>query len=404
MLQKSIAATFLLGFVAACSVVGIGCSSSSSPSTSAAPASTKATATSTAPGFTVTTRPTTVVSETVTRLRTVSCVDQQGIGAEAFNILVPVDWQFEGGIRWVLDNPAMPAVSDFRVWNPKGTEQFRVYPDQAFFWTDNPMTAEMFPPGSRYFGAEVRQPVGSLEALQIIVIPKLLPSVQNLKYTKKEEVNLSLSGAEVGQSGLPTSYKAGKVRVEYSESGKTYEDEVYCVVQTTQIPLQTLFGPKTNTTWTVGYIASFRAEKGKLDAGSKLFQTISGSLTLNLKWFNKYVQVVEALIKMQIQQIQSIGQLGTIIAQTSEQIRQENLALYEQREAASDRVSTQFSEYIRGVDSYFDPSGGKNVELPSGYNNVWADSSGNYAMSDNPSYNPNIGDNRNWTRLEKAGK
>lgn len=152
----------------------------------------------------------------------------------------------------------------------------------------------------------------------------------------------------------------------------------------------------------VNYIGSFRAEKGKLDASAKIFQTISNSVTLNIKWFNTYVQVIEYLIKMQIQQIRSLGQLGSIIAQTGSEIRQENLDLYYQREAMNDSISTQFSEYVRGVDSYYNPLEEKNVEMPTGYDNVWVNNLGEYVLSDNPNYNPNIGGNQNFQRLEKV--
>jgi hypothetical protein len=112
--------------------------------------------------------------------------------------------------------------------------------------------------------------------------------------------------------------------------------------------------------------------------------------------------VIEYLIKMQIQQIHSIGQLGSIIAQTGSEIRQENLDLYYQKEAMNDRVSTQFSEYVRGVDSYYNPLEEKNVELPTGYDNEWVNGNGEYVLSDNPNYNPNIGNNQNFQRLEKT--
>jgi hypothetical protein len=161
-------------------------------------------------------------------------------------------------------------------------------------------------------------------------------------------------------------------------------------------------GMTTNTMWGVNYIGSFRAEKGKLDASSKILKTISDSVTLNLEWFNKYVQVIEYLIKMNIQQIKSMGQLGSIIAQTGEEIRQENLDLYYEREATNDRISNQFSEYVRSVDSYFNPLEEKNVELPTGYDNVWVNNLGEYVLSDNPNYNPNVGNNQNYQRLEKA--
>lgn len=60
------------------------------------------------------------------KLKKYSCVDRKGIGIEAFSLLIPADWQFEGGIRWVLDNPGMPAVAAFTVRNPGGAEEFDV--------------------------------------------------------------------------------------------------------------------------------------------------------------------------------------------------------------------------------------------------------------------------------------
>jgi hypothetical protein len=358
----------------------------------------------TAPSSTYKPTSTTVAATgTVIKLKTISFVDQQGIGTEAFKMFIPVDWQYEGGVQWILDNPGMPAVSQFRVWNPKGTEQFQLFPNQAFFWTDNTGTLQILPVGSRYFGNEVRQLMDPLDALKQVVIPRFRGNVQGMKIINEEEISdISLPPGSSSQSPLPISTKAGKIRIEYTENGKVYEDEIYCTVEATYYPLQSMFGSYTNIMWGVNYIGSFRAEKGRLDSNAKIFQTISNSVTLNIKWFNTYVQVVEYLIKMQIQQIQSIGQLGSIIAQTGSEIRQENLDLYYQRESMNDGVSQQFSEYVRGVDSYYNPLEEKNVELPTGYDNVWVNGNGEYILSDNPNYNPNIGNNQNFQRLEKA--
>jgi hypothetical protein len=70
----------------------------------------------------------------------------------------------------------------------------------------------------------------------------------------------------------------------------------------------------------------------------------------------------------------------------------------------NDRVSSQFSQYMRGVDPYYDPVAQKNIELPTGYDNAWVDNSGQYVLSDNPNFNPNIGGNQSFQRLEPAKK
>lgn len=344
---------------------------------------------------------TTAATGNLIRLKTISFIDEQGTGTEAFKLLVPSDWQHEGGVQWLLDNPAMPAISHFRIWNPKGTEQFEVFPSQAFFWSNNPLTSQLFLPGSKYYGNEVRPLETPAQALKDIVIPRFRPEAQGIKVINEQDISDLIPPSTLSQS-FPSSTEAGKIRIEYTANGKNMEDEIYCVVQATHIPLQSLSGMTTNTMWGVNFIGSFRAEKGKLDASSKILKTISDSVTLNLEWFNKYVQVIEYLIKMNIQQIKSIGQLGSIIAQTGKEIRQENLDLYNEREATNDRISNQFSEYVRDVDSYFNPLEEKNVELPTGYDNVWVNNLGEYVLSDNPNYNPNVGNNQNYERLEKA--
>jgi hypothetical protein len=42
------------------------------------------------------------------------------------------------------------------------------------------------------------------------------------------------------------------------------------------------------------------------------------------------------------------------------------------------------------------------VSLPSGYNYVWAGSNGQYVLSNNAGYNPNVGGTTNWTLIKTA--
>jgi hypothetical protein len=73
---------------------------------------------------------------------------------------------------------------------------------------------------------------------------------------------------------------------------------------------------------------------------------------------------------------------------------------YQNRQATYDRISENFSQTIRGVDSYYDPIEQRPIELPSGYNNAWTNSLGEYILSDDSSFNPNVGLNLNWQRME----
>jgi hypothetical protein len=80
----------------------------------------------------------------------------------------------------------------------------------------------------------------------------------------------------------------------------------------------------------------------------------------------------------------------------SDEVSQDNLKSWEDRQAVNDKIVDDFTHGILGVDKYYDPIAEKTVELPSGYNNVWTNSLGEYVLADDPGYNPNIGSNLNW--------
>ena len=336
------------------------------------------------------------------KYKTASFIDTQGIGAKAFTMLVPVDWQTSGEIKWILDNPAMPAFGSFKAWNPNGAEEYNYYANQAYFWSDNPMIKQTFPPGSRYFGAEVHTPLSPVEALKEIALPMFRSETKNLIVVSEQQLPQLSNVIETGTdpiTGVITSAKGGKIRIEYNLNGVLMEEEMYCVIQSLDIPVQTLYGTTRNVNWYMTYLESFRAAKGQLDTETKIFQTIAFSAKTDKNWLNKYNQVVNYLIQKQIQQIQSLGQLSSIISQTSNDISDENYQAWQQTQTVNDRLAHDFSNNILGVQTYNNPIDGSTVDLPSGHSNAWTNSLGDYILSDSPSYNPNLESNLNRQQM-----
>jgi hypothetical protein len=341
-------------------------------------------------------------SVTTLKYKTVSFTDIQGIGTKAFSMLIPDGWQSSGDIQWILDNPAMPAFGSFKAWNPNGAEEYNYFANQAYFWSDNPMIKQTFPVGSRYFGAEVREPLSPTEALKQIVLPMHRSNAQNVVVKAEEQLpelgKLVQTGTDAA-TGTTTSAVGGKIRVEYTLNGVVMEEEMYCLIQTLTIPIPTYTGMYQNINWYLTYLQSFRAEKGQLDSHTRLFQTISYSAKTDPNWLNKYDQVVNYLIQKQIQQIQSLGQLSSIISQTSNEISDANYESWQRTQAINDQIATDFSNYIRGVQTYNNPIDGSTVDLPSGYSYAWGNSLGEFVLSDSAGFNPNIGSNLNWEQL-----
>ena len=335
------------------------------------------------------------------RFRTEICVDRTGTGTEAFRMLIRSDWKFSGGITWILDNPGMPATAWLRATNPSKPEELEVFPNQSFFWTDNQMHLQMFGPGSKYFGAEVRTPVGPVQALKSIVVKRFRRSAKGLAIVHEEHLPDLAASLGVNRNVPGMSADGGSIRIRYKQNGMVLEEEMYALVETFAIPIQSMFGNFTNKFWTVSYIFSMKAPQGKLDSLRNLFRVMASSIRANPQWMNTYAQVVDYLIKYQMQQIRNAGELSRIISQTHREISDDMMRSWEERQGVYDRLSERFSQNIRGVDEYYDPVSDRRVELPAGYRNAWVNGLGEYVIAEQEDYNPNIGSNQNWQRMER---
>ncbi|MEN6475966.1 MAG: hypothetical protein ABFD81_18270 [Syntrophaceae bacterium] len=340
----------------------------------------------------------------IMRLKKYSLIDSQGTGGEAFSLLIPVDWHFEGGVTWVLDNPTMPATARFAVTNPAGYEGLEVFPNQALFWTNNRMLLGMFPIGSRYFGAEVHPVLGPEEALSAIVLPRMKAKQPGIKVIGSKSLPELAKALKAGapQSGVQTFGQAAKVRIEYMNmAGVAMEEDIFAVVEGFSYPIQTMQGVITNTNWYVDYIFSFKAPKGKLDQNAPLFKAMTDSFRVNPGWFNAYNQVIDMLVKAQLRQIRSMGELSRYISQTNNEISDSMMRSYNERQKVYDRIGEKVSESIRGTEHYYNPIEASEVELPGGYQYVWTNPSGEYILTDSPGYNPNVESNKNWQEIRK---
>lgn len=339
------------------------------------------------------------------RLKTFPYMDAQGFGMEAFRLLVPSGWEFSGGVQWRMNNPGMPAVIGFLVKNPAGEEAFEVFPSLSFYWTNNPMILMTFPRGSLYYGNEVQPPCGAEQALREIVLPRFRQQAGALEVERMERLpDLPGQLRALNPQAPPSMATAdgAKVRFHYSRGELVIEEELYTVVQAQRMSMPVLMGVMETIFWSIDYTFSFRALVGRLDGLADLFQTVLFSFRLNPEWFARYLQLSQYMIQNEIRHINQIGQVSRIISQTSNQISDMIMESYNQRQATMDNLATRFSQAIRGVDEYYNPFEERGVELPGGYQNAWANSLGEYIVSDDANFNPNVGSNLNWEPLKKS--
>jgi hypothetical protein len=286
------------------------------------------------------------------------------------------------------------------VRNPKGLEQLECFPTVAFSWGGYLGPGTAFPPGANYLGNEVQPPVqDALAFLKERQLPRTRGKVL-AKIVKTEELpNLAAAVREAEPSPPPGGpqmvFTAGRVRIEYELEGKAVEEDLYCVLNSIALPAGNM------TIQIADKLYGLRAPKGQLDQATKLFETMINSSRVNLQWFNRYAQLVQALTQAQMNQIRAAGELSRYISQTSNEISDMMRQSYEERQASQARINKNWSQYMRGVDEYRDPIAGRAVELPSGYKNAWVSGNGEYLVTDSVNFNPNVELNGNWQKLER---
>lgn len=337
------------------------------------------------------------------RFRKVSIVDRPDmIGGEVETFLCPADWQVEGGIIW-RENPTRPVTFHLRVFNPRGLEQVESFPTLMFTYGGGLGPGTAFPIGSNYLGTEVRPPVrNAIQYIKEIILPRYRAGVQAQLIGEQDLPQWAQAvAAQTEQSpGTQIIFSAGKVRIAYIHAGQAIEEDHYCIVQ----QMSFLAAGSMMYTQNGERAHAMRAARGQLDQSTPVMQIMVTSVRVNLQWFNKYTQVWQALYQMQMQRIKAAGRMSQIISQTHNEISDMMHQSWVRRQASEDRIHKQWTQSMRGVEEYYNPIERRSVELPSSYREAWINGQGEYILTDNPNYNPNVQAGGNWQKLQRHGR
>ncbi len=215
--------------------------------------------------------------------------------------------------------------------------------------------------------------------------------------------------------GPPPSTDGARVRIRYTLDGRELEEDIFCVVSslTTQTGSGLLMEEQIH--WVAESLFAFRTGRGHLDALARACMASVKSIRMNPRWFIAYQaesrRILQERIAMQqmLQQMAAaqrasfqrsmhrLSDVSRTLSETSDMI----YSGYESRSAAYDRMSDNWSEAMRGVDSYVTP-GGSSVELPGGYGHAWGNGLGEFVVTDSSFLNPNDFASGNWERLERG--
>ena len=144
-----------------------------------------------------------------------------------------------------------------------------------------------------------------------------------------------------------------------------------------------------------------RAPKGQLDRLLPIMNTTIDTFRLSLDWYAGYMYVRKLFDDRMNNAIHDAAAISETITRNSEEIRKMFSDSYRLRSESQDRISQSFSEYVRGVDTYRNPFEDRQIQLPSGYNDAWVNARGEYILSNDGNFNPNVGDTTEWRHMDR---
>jgi hypothetical protein len=325
----------------------------------------------------------------------------------AFDLLIPSTWKIQGNVSFGAGSPT-GCYSDIfathlQASSPDDSTKFQAGPDSSSQYADDPSVLQSLnDPKLRALGAggkpcPVAKPMTAEEYIRQNIV-KLYPSgttvVSVAPFPELNEIVRKRQGLPPGNGNTgATRTEAIRVRLAYQKDGKDMEDWVAVAIVVNIYPAGrgSLYDSHATS------LVSFSAPKGKLDANDKLFQVMVSSLQPEPQWVTYSGGVLAKLYQAQAQKVATINQVKsqfymhevqTINGVTANAIRGANVSAF------------HADQNVRGVQTFRDPATGKTQELSYLYDHAWQNGSGEYIMSNDPSFNPNEHVSGNWSELQ----
>ncbi len=346
-------------------------------------------------------------------LQTYSCPDTQGVGMEAFSLLIPAGWEFSGGVQWNMLHTTAPAGATFQVRNPYGQEALEGLPALPFTWSNNPILLSAFPVGSLYLGSEVRPPMGILQALREVVIPRYRGQEVGAQVVREEllpdlvrQLGKGPGGAQADpytpwaqMLGINTTYEGGRLRLRYRHGDVVLEEEMYGLVETTHFYSTFMFSTIENVFWNVDHLAGVRGLAEILDKLADLFRVMAFSVHINPEWLMRYRIMVQNMVQNQIWQSNYISQMG----RWRSQMYSESYSGYM---PPPPYIPYQPPVYypvypppMPGMQRPYNPFEEGGLAIPTDARYGWTNDRGEFIFTADQRYDPNMGDGQGWRRL-----
>lgn len=337
------------------------------------------------------------------------CLDQ-ATHQRAFSLLIPKGWRASGGLQWTPDNLMQMVTAGFTAVDPSGSVRLDIIPNRAF------CGAQGAPEGSGHLGMEVRAPMDPPRYLLDYVLPRVRPGLTGVSVLAQAPLDNPRWPPPADQP--VAARRAGSVTCEYDLGEVRVREELEVAIAYDSQLLPSGFGFQPTPVWFALPTVSVSAPAEDFDG----LTGILGAMRETLRVEHAWERAVTARGQQVTQQMQAEQQASFALQQQAHQMQQRTHEMqreamrtmqeageihtsgWEERQRIYDRISEQTSYAIRGVNPYTDPASNAPVELPVGYEGVWSNGRGEYVLTEDPTFDPNVGypTDDTWYPLERA--
>jgi len=337
-------------------------------------------------------------------------VDSTGFGYEAFSVLVPRDWSFEGRVDWQF----RPGVAQFTLhcWarSPDGAAVFEVAPEANFMWASDQFMLW----GLQQQGIPVMAPMPVEQFMRTVFLPSMRAEAQGLKVVSvrplPEEVERGRRMTEYLQQVFysispPTTpmqfgFEVVLIEVEYQHGGQPWLETLLALGSLSQTYTPGMTGTVSMQTWGVT-VGSVRVRREQAAALAEVLPVIMRSAQYSPRFLVDHARLSATLTRQALQHQHQIAQAMSQIAATQAEIGDMITEGYARRSTAMDRMHERHVQTIRGVETYRAPLHDMpRVELPGGYDRVWTNGS-EFILSNDPRFDPAEVGRGGWSRMER---
>lgn len=335
------------------------------------------------------------------RVKKAEIVDPSGFEKPmtAATILVPHDWQVQGGVIWRQPMPECGPRTPHVSWvatSPDGKRHFQLLPDEQ--WNGS----SILPPGISQSGCP-NLATTDMQEFVGFYLQRYRPGANFINYRERTDLVEETSRYLPPQQpmyGMETRQwvGAGEATIAYTTDGEDFRELIGVIAVFTYTAMSDGMGGVTemiSIATVPGY--AYRTPAGEFVPAHA--ERIRRTYRTHPAWqarMNEHNATMAGIAA------QGAADRSRIIAQHGEEMRQMQQDSWRRQNEASDRNSREFSEYIRDVETYNDPYHGGTVELDNSYEHAWQLGDGTYVLTNDPSFEPNKDLGVDGSRLGKA--